>query len=37
VDSRKLDAATFVPNARVAGATPVWEWLGDGASTVFSY
>ena len=37
VDSRKLDAATFVPNARVAGATPLWEWLGDGATTVFSY
>ncbi|MBA2382323.1 MAG: DsrE family protein [Chloroflexi bacterium] len=37
VTSRKLDSATFVPNARVAGATPMWEWLGDGASTVFSY
>ena len=21
----------------VAGATPMWEWLGDGAHTVFSY
>ena len=37
VTSRKLDADAFVANARVAGATPMWEWLGDGASTVFSY
>ena len=37
VTSRKLDADAFVPNARVAGATPMWDWLGDGASTVFSY
>lgn len=36
VNSRKLDPETFVPNARVAGATPMWEWLGDGG-TVFSY
>jgi len=25
-----------VANARVAGATPMWEWLGD-EGTVFSY
>lgn len=37
VASRKLDAEAFVANARVAGATPMWEWLGDGAGTVFSY
>jgi hypothetical protein len=30
-------ASGFVPNARLAGATPMWEWLGDGAHTVFSY
>lgn len=36
VNARKLDADGFVPNARVAGATPMWEWLGDGG-TVFSY
>ena len=27
----------FVANARVAGATPMLEWLGDEARTVFSY
>src|SRR3954451_14338220 len=29
VNARKLDADTFVANSRVAGATPMWEWLGD--------
>jgi predicted peroxiredoxin len=36
VTSRKLDPETFVGHARVAGATPLWEWIGDNA-TVFSY
>lgn len=36
VTARKLDADGFVPNARVAGATPMLEWLGAGG-TVFSY
>ena len=31
VSARKLDADGFVANARVAGATPMWEWLGDEA------
>jgi predicted peroxiredoxin len=35
-DARKLDPATIVPNARIAGATPLWEFVGEGA-TVFSY
>jgi predicted peroxiredoxin len=34
--ARHLDDANLVPNARIAGATPLWEWIGDGA-TVFSY
>ena len=37
VTSRGLDPETFVANATVAGATPMWEWIGDGAATVFSY
>ena len=36
-NSRKLDEAALVPNARIAGATPLWEWIGDDAATVFSY
>jgi predicted peroxiredoxin len=35
-NSRKLDEGELVPNARIAGATPLWEWAGDNA-TVFSY
>jgi predicted peroxiredoxin len=37
VTARKLDADAFVPNARLAGATPMWGWLGDESGTVFSY
>ncbi len=36
VNARRLDADSFVSHARVAGATPMWEWLGD-EGTVFSY
>ena len=35
-NARSLDEEQLVPNARLAGATPLWEWIGDGA-TVFSY
>lgn len=35
-DARKLDSDQLVANAQIAGATPLWEWIGDGA-TVFSY
>jgi predicted peroxiredoxin len=34
--ARKLDGSQLVPNARLAGATPLWEWIGESA-TVFSY
>ena len=35
--SRKLDEANLAANARLAGATPLWEWIGDEPATVFSY
>lgn len=35
-EARKLDSGHLVANAQIAGATPLWEWIGDGA-TVFSY
>jgi predicted peroxiredoxin len=35
-DARNLDSEQLVDNAQIAGATPLWEWIGDGA-TVFSY
>jgi predicted peroxiredoxin len=35
-NARELEEASLVKNARLAGASPLWEWIGDGA-TVFSY
>ena len=37
VSSRGVDDGNFVSNARSAGATPLWEWIGDEHATVFSY
>lgn len=37
VSSRGIDDGKLVANARVAGATPLWEWIGDEPATVFSY
>jgi predicted peroxiredoxin len=34
--ARKLDESALLANARLAGATPLWEWIGEDA-TVFSY
>jgi predicted peroxiredoxin len=36
VNARGLQDAEKVSNARLAGATPMWEWAGDD-TTVFSY
>lgn len=36
-NARRLDAEQLVPGARLAGATPLWEWIGDEPATVFSY
>jgi predicted peroxiredoxin len=35
-NTKKLSEGDFVPNAKLGGATPLWEWVGEGA-TVFSY
>jgi predicted peroxiredoxin len=35
-NARGLDESALITNARLAGATPLWDWIGDGA-TVFSY
>ena len=37
LNAKGLEGAELVDNARVAGATPLWEWIGEGAATVFSY
>ena len=36
-NARSLDESQLVGNARLAGATPLFEWIGDDAATVFSY
>lgn len=35
-NTKGLKAASFVPNAALGGTVPLWEWIGDGATT-FSY
>lgn len=35
--ARKLEEEQLVANARLAGATPLWDWIGDEPATVFSY
>ena len=35
--ARKLDDSHLAANARLAGATPLWEWIGGEDATVFSY
>ena len=36
-NTRKLVESELVANARLGGATPLWEWIGDDHATVFSY
>ncbi len=36
IDSKKLDAGSFVSNAQAGGTVQLWEWIGDGATT-FSF
>ncbi|HYY23219.1 MAG TPA: DsrE family protein [Thermoleophilaceae bacterium] len=35
--ARQLDEAQLTGNARLAGATPLWQWIGGDEATVFSY
>jgi predicted peroxiredoxin len=35
-NARKLDEHALIESAEIGGATPLWQWIGDGA-TVFSY
>jgi predicted peroxiredoxin len=37
LNARKLDESDLVANARIGGATPLWEWIGGEHATVFSY
>ena len=35
-DAKGLDADALLPNAVIGGTVPLWEWIGDGATT-FGY
>jgi predicted peroxiredoxin len=35
--ARNVVETNLAQNARLAGATPLWEWIGDEPATVFSY
>jgi predicted peroxiredoxin len=35
-NSRQLNESELIDGAKLGGATPLWEWIGEGA-TVFSY
>ncbi len=35
-NSKQLDPGALVSNAELGGTVPLWEWIGDGATT-FSY
>jgi predicted peroxiredoxin len=36
-NARQLDESALVANARLGGATPMLDWIGDEGTTVFSY
>ncbi len=37
LDARRLDRDELIEGARVGGASALWDWVGDGAASVFSY
>ena len=36
VNSKKIDSGTFIAGAELGGTVPLWQWIGDGATT-FSF
>ena len=36
-NARKLDENAMVANAQLAGATPMFEWIGEDDAAIFSY
>lgn len=37
LNARKLDPGAMAANATIAGATPMFDWLGDDDAAIFSY
>jgi predicted peroxiredoxin len=36
-NARKLEESSLVLNAKLVGATPMFEWIGDDDAAIFSY
>ena len=36
VNSKKIDSGNFIAGAEMGGTVPLWQWIGDGATT-FSF
>ena len=36
-NSRRIDDATLLSNARLGGSVQLWEWIGDDDTVTFSY
>jgi predicted peroxiredoxin len=36
-DARKLDKRQLISAAELGGTAPMWQWIGDGGATTFSY
>jgi predicted peroxiredoxin len=36
-NARKLDENAMIANARLVGATPMFDWIGDDDAAIFSY
>jgi predicted peroxiredoxin len=36
-DTRKLDKRQLIEAAELGGTAPMWQWIGDGGATTFSY
>jgi predicted peroxiredoxin len=37
VQAKKLDSGNFIAGAEVGGTVPLWDWIGDGEATTFSF
>jgi hypothetical protein len=36
-DAKKLDKERLITGAELAGAIPMWQWIGEEPATTFSY
>jgi predicted peroxiredoxin len=36
-NAKHLDKGDLLPNAELGGTVQLWEWIGDGGATTFSY